>query len=62
MYIVTRLQGVVMTNSGRWGAAINCMVEEELGGNKELQEVLGDVVNINVEQVDRSPLLCGRGT
>ena len=62
MYIVTRLQGVVMTNSGRWGAAINYMVEEELGGNKELKEVLGDVVTINVEQVDRSPLLCGRGT
>ena len=51
-----------MTNSGRRGAAINYMVEEELGGNKELQEVLGDVVTINVEQVDRSPLLCGRGT
>ena len=62
MYIVTRLQGVVMTNSGRWGAAINYMVEEELGGNKELQEVLGDVVTINVEQVGRSPLLCGHGT
>ena len=46
-----------MTNSGRWGAAINCMVEEELCGYEELQRVLGDVVTINMEQVGRSPML-----
>ena len=51
-----------MTNSGRRGAAINCMVEEELRGYTELQRELGDVVTINMVQVGRYPMLCGHGT
>ena len=62
MYIVTRVQEVVMTNSGRRGAAINYMVEEELRGYTELQRELGDVVTINMVQVGRYPMLCGHGT